>query len=203
MKEGSSTASDIWNPDLKSVSAKENSVPKKQMNLNSTGSQNSSTKLCSSGVSYCKIDKKNGEGPALKPAGQAHKADQQTIAIASNGVESLNKNTQRAPVVPRGVNFWSFGEALSESFSTKKSSFSLVSNVEIGKSPLSDPNKSERSGSSSKTDVGGKADSQTGQGASSIVQNMNEIAIRTPVMTPQGLGFLSVGNLLDSSSNKK
>lgn len=235
VKEGSSTALDTCNPDLRSVSVKQNSLLKNQMNPNSTGNQNASTKLSSSGVSYCKNDKKNEEGTTSKPAGQAPKGisflshgnvpvgnmskhvqgalspkadngakfDQQAITSASNGVESLNKNTQRTPVVPRGVNFLSFGKAPSESFSTKKSSFSLVSNGEIGKSPLSDPSKGDRAGSSSKTNVGGKVDSQTGHGASSIIQNMNETENRTPAMTPRGPGFLSVGNLLDSSSNKK
>ncbi|XP_063948655.1 uncharacterized protein LOC108216044 isoform X2 [Daucus carota subsp. sativus] len=230
MKEGSSGASDICNPDLKSVSVTEISVPKKQMNPNFTGSQNSSTNLSSSGVSYCKNYKKNGEGLALKPAGQAPKGisfllhgkvplgniskngqgplpngakvDQQTLANASNGVESLHKSTQRKPVVPRGVNFLSFGKDPSESC-TKKSSFSLVSNVETGKSPLSDPDKSEQADSSSKTDVGVTVDFQTGQGASSTVQNTNETANRTPATTPQGLGLLSAGNLLDRFFNKK
>ncbi|WOG96433.1 hypothetical protein DCAR_0415768 [Daucus carota subsp. sativus] len=214
----------------KSVSVTEISVPKKQMNPNFTGSQNSSTNLSSSGVSYCKNYKKNGEGLALKPAGQAPKGisfllhgkvplgniskngqgplpngakvDQQTLANASNGVESLHKSTQRKPVVPRGVNFLSFGKDPSESC-TKKSSFSLVSNVETGKSPLSDPDKSEQADSSSKTDVGVTVDFQTGQGASSTVQNTNETANRTPATTPQGLGLLSAGNLLDRFFNKK
>ncbi|KAL1805241.1 hypothetical protein ACET3Z_028309 [Daucus carota] len=231
MKEGSSGASDICNPDLKSVSTKEISVPQKQMHPNFTGSQNSSIKLSSSGASYCKNYKKSGEGPALKPAGQAPKGisflshgkvplgnnskngqgplsngakvDQQTLASAANGVESLHKSTQKMPVVPRGVNFLSFSKDPSESFSTKKSSFSLVTNVETGKSPLSDPDKSKHAGSSSKTDVGVTVDSQTGQGASSIFQNTSETANRTPATTPQGLGLLSAGNLLDRSFNKK
>ncbi|KAK1377768.1 Zinc finger CCCH domain-containing protein [Heracleum sosnowskyi] len=221
VKEGSLTASDT---------VKENSLLKNQTNSNSTGNQNSS-----SGVSYCKNDKKNGEWTTLKRAGQAPKGlsflshgnvpvgnmskhvpgdlspeadngtkvDQQTITSASNGVENLNKNTLRSPAVPRGVNFLSFGKAPSESLSTKKSSFSLVSNGEIGKSPLSDPRKGDRAGSSSITNVGVKVDSQTGHGASIIVQNMIETENRTPAMTPRGQGFLSVGNLLDNSSNKK
>ncbi|XP_074339916.1 uncharacterized protein LOC141677760 isoform X2 [Apium graveolens] len=235
VKEGSSPASDTCNPDSRSVSVKQNSLLKNQVNPNSTGNQIASANLCSSGVSYIKNDKKIGEGTTLKPAGQAPKGisflsqrnvpvgntskhvqgalsakadngakvDQPTISSASNGVESLNKSTLRTPVVPRGINFLSFGKAHSESFSTIKSSFSLVSNGKIGKLPLSDPNKGEQAGSSSKTILGGKVDSQTGHGASSIVQNNNGTENRTPAMAPRGLGFLSVGNLLDGSSNKK
>lgn len=73
MKEGSSTALTTCNPDSRSVSVKQNSLLKNQMNPNSTGNQNASTQLYSSGVSYCKNGKKNEEGMTSKPAGQASK----------------------------------------------------------------------------------------------------------------------------------
>ncbi|KAK1365260.1 putative zinc finger CCCH domain-containing protein 7 [Heracleum sosnowskyi] len=146
----------------------------------------------------------NGQGALSLNADNGAKVDQQRISGASDLVLSLNKNTQRTPVVPpRRVNFLSFGKASLESSSSKRSSFSSISNLETGKSPLSDPHKREHAGSSLNTDNGVKVGSQIGQGASSISQNLNEPANRTPAMTPRGLSFVSVGNHLDSSFNKK
>lgn len=194
-----------------------------------TSKQNFNAKSCYSGLSLSKNEKHNGptkqapkgisflshgkvplgnmcenvQGASSPKPGNYAKVDQQRIS-GSDLVVTLNKNPQRTPDVPPGrVNFLSFGKAPLESSSSKRSSFSSTSNLETGKSPPDDPDKREHAGSSLNTDDGDKVGSQTGQGASSISQNLNEPANRATAMTPRGLSFISVGNHLDSSFNKK
>ncbi|KAL8120012.1 uncharacterized protein LOC141724578 isoform X2 [Apium graveolens] len=146
----------------------------------------------------------NGQGASSLNTDNVVKVDQQRISGASDLAVSLNKDTQRTPdVPPRRVNFLSFGKASLESRSRKRSSFLSISNVETGNSPLSDPYKRKHAGSSLNTGDGVKFGSQIGQGTSSISQNLNEPANRTPAMTPGDLRFISADNHLHSSFNKK
>lgn len=152
------------------------------------------------GISFLSHGKSSAgkhEQAALSPkADNGVKVGHQIINGVPNVAQNLNENTNRTPAVtPRGINFLSYGKApLEDSSSKKSSSFSFISNLEIGKSPLSNSSKNEQAGSSAKRDDGVKVDSQTGQGASS----------RTPAVAPRGVNLLSVGTAqLDSYFSKK
>lgn len=146
------------------------------------------------GISFLSHGKSSAgkhEQAALSPkADNGVKVGHQIINGVPNVAQILNENANRTPAVtPRGINFLSYGKApLEDSSSKKSSSFSFISNLKIGKSPLSNSSKNEQVGSSAKRDDGVKVGSQTGQGA----------------VAPRSVNLLSVGTAqLDGHFYKK
>lgn len=166
-----------------SVFEQQSSSVKATSNLKKpTSKQNVNAKSCSRGISLSKNEKHNG------PAEQAPKG----ISFLSHvkvplGNMSENGQGASSPKADNGAKVDQQRISGPSDLVVSLNKNTLISNLETGKSPLSDPDKREHAGSSLNTDDGVKVGSQIGQGACSISQNMNEPANRTPVMTPRGL----------------
>ncbi|CAK9159204.1 unnamed protein product [Ilex paraguariensis] len=134
------------------------------------------------------------------------KVGDQIIHSVAGVAQKLNEITKKTPaMLPKGINFLSFGKAPSDySFSIKPSSLPVSGDYGTGKSLLGNASEGKQASSSPMSDDGANVDHRAGQSISNIV-NSNQMTNQTPsAVVPRGINFLSYGKApQDVSSNKK
>ncbi|GLT47803.1 hypothetical protein SLA2020_214650 [Shorea laevis] len=124
------------------------------------------------------------QGSLLPKWNETGKVENQTNKCATDTVQTVNESPKITPsVVPRGINFLSFGKAISRDSSGKNEAALPLGGNEHKESP----------------NEGGKAGTgnQTTQSASSKEREVNQmLKISQPALVPTGINFLSLGKAL-------
>ncbi|XP_059431918.1 zinc finger CCCH domain-containing protein 7 isoform X2 [Corylus avellana] len=234
--EDSRTASNDCKPELKYPSLPGNTNIKMQLNVTSSSLQSVDALSNSVGAHPHTNVKTLVKPPALVPKGisriltaeksaavnstmlkqgrsspsgnEGAKVGNQAVPSISDTFQKMDETPKRTSpcVVPKGINFLSFGKGPLDDSVTKKVA-SLHSNRGSGtKLTLADNlNLQKQASSSPNIDVSIKVGNQTSPSASKTTQNLNEMPKKTqPEGTRQGMNFLSLGNTsVDHSSSKR
>ncbi|GLU10061.1 hypothetical protein SLE2022_268890 [Rubroshorea leprosula] len=131
------------------------------------------------------------QGSLLPKWNETGKVENQTNKCATDTVQTVNESPKKTPsVVPRGINFLSFGKAISRDSSGKNEAALPFS---AGNEHKESPNEGGRAGT-------GK---QTTQNASSKEREVNQMLKMTqPALVPTGINFLSLGKALMDDQRK-